>query len=200
MFVSSLKNRRMRRVALFFGSFNPIHIGHLALGNYVAEFGGVDEVRFVVSPHNPLKERGGLMDDEFRLEMVRRAIEGYPKFGVSDVEFRLPKPSYTYDTLTFMSQEEPDVKFVLIMGGDNLDLFRKWRNYDKIMEQYEVLVYPRPDSSNEVPDDYKNVSVIDAPLIEVSSTFIRESLRDGKDVRFFMPQGVAEMMSQNSFL
>jgi len=190
----------MRRVALFFGSFNPIHIGHLALGNYVAEFGGVDEVRFVVSPHNPLKERGGLMDDGFRLEMVRRAIEGYPKFGVSDVEFRLPKPSYTYDTLTFMSQEEPDVKFVLIMGGDNLDLFRKWRNYDKIMEQYEVLVYPRPDSSNEVPDDYKNVNVIDAPLIEVSSTFIRESLRDGKDVRFFMPQGVAEMMSQNSFL
>lgn len=190
----------MRRVALFFGSFNPIHIGHLALGNYVAEFGGVDEVRFVVSPHNPLKERGGLMDDEFRLEMVCRAIEGYPKFGVSDVEFRLPKPSYTYDTLTFMSREEPDVKFVLIMGGDNLDLFRKWRNYDKIMEQYEVLVYPRPDSSNEVPDDYKNVSMIDAPLIEVSSTFIRESLRDGKDVRFFMPQGVAEMMSQNSFL
>jgi nicotinate-nucleotide adenylyltransferase len=99
-----------------------------------------------------------------------------------------------------MSQEEPDVKFVLIMGGDNLDLFRKWRNYDKIMEQYEVLVYPRPDSSNEVPDDYKNVRVIDAPLIEVSSTFIRESLRDGKDVRFFMPQSVAEMMSQNSFL
>lgn len=189
----------MRRVALFFGSFNPIHIGHLALGNYVAEFGGVDEVRFVVSPHNPLKERGGLMDDEFRLEMVRRAVEGYPKFGVSDVEFRLPKPSYTYDTLTFMSREEPDVKFVLIMGGDNLDLFRKWRNYDKIMEQYEVLVYPRPDSSNEVPDDYKNVSMIDAPLIEVSSTFIRESLREGKDVRFFMPQGVAEMMSQNSF-
>lgn len=189
----------MRRVALFFGSFNPIHIGHLALGNYVAEFGGVDEVRFVVSPHNPLKERGGLMDDEFRLEMVRKAIEGYPKFGVSDVEFRLPKPSYTYDTLTFMAQEEPDVRFVLVMGGDNLDLFRKWRNYDKIMERFEVLVYPRPDSSNEVPDDYVNVSMVDAPLIEVSSSFIRESLRAGKDVRFFMPHGVAEMMKEKSF-
>jgi len=180
----------MKKTALFFGSFNPVHIGHLILGNYIAEFCGVDEVRYIVSPLNPAKDRAGLIDDSLRLEMVRRSIAGYPKFSVSDVEFSLPKPSFTFQTLTLLSEQEPDTQFSIIMGSDNVDIFHKWRNYEWIMANFPIIVYPRSGSSNRIPDNFYNITLIDAPLIEISSTFIRQSIEAGKDVRFFLPEAL----------
>ena len=185
----------MKKTALFFGSFNPVHIGHLALGNYIAEFADVDEVRFIVSPYNPLKEEGELWDDAVRLEMLRRSLSGYPKFSVSDIEFSLPKPSFTYQTLSVLSEQEPDTQFILVIGSDNVDIFHKWKNYEWIMANYPILVYPRLGSSNQIPENYVNMTLIDAPIIEISSTFVRQSLRTGKDVRFFLPEAAYKMLT-----
>ncbi|MFA6779324.1 MAG: nicotinate (nicotinamide) nucleotide adenylyltransferase [Paludibacteraceae bacterium] len=179
-----------KRVALFFGSFNPIHIGHLALANYIAEFSDVDEIRFVVSPQNPFKRNATLLDDHIRLELVRSAIKGYPKFEVSDIEFGMSKPSYTYQTLDLLSKNEPGNEFTLIMGGDNLENFRQWKNHEWILDKYHILVYPRLGYSTEIPQGWRHLSVINAPILEISSTFIRESINNGKDVRFFLPSSV----------
>lgn len=191
----------MRNVALFFGSFNPIHNGHLILANYIAEYAGVDEVRFVVSPQNPFKKDLNLMDDELRYQMVQKAIEGYPKFSVTNVEFSLPKPSYTYDTLSYMFEREKDVRFLLVMGGDNLPKFHMWKNAEKIVEMCEILVYPRPDSPNEVPEQWKGrVRMLeDAPLLDISSTVIRNAVKEKKDVRYFTTKDVWEMMKEANF-
>ncbi|MCR5496655.1 MAG: nicotinate-nucleotide adenylyltransferase [Paludibacteraceae bacterium] len=182
----------MSKIALFFGSFNPIHIGHLALANHIAEFGGVDEVRFIVSPQNPFKRNLSLMDDEIRLSWVKQAIDDYPRFSVSDVEFSMPKPSYTSDTLERLSSMEPRNKFVLVMGGDNIASFAGWRRYEWILENYEILVYPRLDGPTEIPEAWRSrvTMLSDAPRIEVSSTFVRKSIKEGKDVRFFVPQRI----------
>lgn len=187
-----------KRVALFFGSFNPIHIGHLALANHIAEFGGVDEVRFVVSPQNPFKQNLNLMDDALRVEWVRRAIDGYPRFSVTDIELSMPKPSYTSATLEKLSEQEPDTVFYLVMGGDNLPTFGGWRRYEWIMEHYPILVYPRLDGPTEIPVEWSNYMTLlqGAPRIEVSSTFIRESILSNKDVRYFLPLSIWEDVSK----
>ena len=180
----------MSKVALFFGSFNPIHIGHLALANHIAEFGGVDEVRFVVSPQNPFKQNLSLMDDEVRLSWAKQAVGDYPRFSVSNIEFSMPKPSYTSDTLERLSSMEPGNEFILVMGGDNLASFSGWRRYEWILEHYRILVYPRLDGPTEIPEEWSSriTMLSDAPRIEVSSTFVRKSIMEGKDVRFFVPQ------------
>lgn len=182
----------MSKVALFFGSFNPIHIGHLALANHIAEFGGVDEVRFIVSPQNPFKQNLSLMDDAIRLSWVKAAISDYPRFSVSDIEFSMPKPSYTSDTLERLSSMEPENEFILVMGGDNLSTFSGWRRYEWILDHYRILVYPRMDGATEIPEAWSGriTMLSGAPRIEVSSTFIRESIAKGKDVRFFVPQQI----------
>ncbi|MBQ0030098.1 MAG: nicotinate-nucleotide adenylyltransferase [Bacteroidales bacterium] len=187
----------MRKVALFCGSFNPIHIGHLALCSYVAEFCDVDEVRFVVSPQNPFKVNVDLLDDDLRLEMVKRAVQGFPKFTVSDVEFSLPKPSYTYVTLQHLSESEPDAQFILMMGGDNLDAFRKWKNYEWIMKNYPIWVYSRLGSSNQIPSDFVNFTLLKTPIIEISSTFIRNSIADNKNVDYFLHPAVSAYIKVN---
>jgi len=189
-----------KKVALYFGSFNPIHIGHLALANYIAEFADVDEVRFIVSPQNPFKRNEALLDDQIRLELVHAAIKGYGKFSVSDIEFHLSKPSYTYQTLTEFSKSEPECDFTLIMGGDNLEKFALWRNYEWILENHSILVYPRPGYNNEIPKGWAHVSLINAPNLEISSTFIRESLHNGKDVRFFLPEAVYSEIKKRKIL
>ncbi len=186
----------MKKTALFFGSFNPVHIGHLALGNYLAEFTDVDEVRFIVSPHNPLKDESELLDDSIRLEMLRRSLSGYLKFSVSDIEFSLPKPSFTSQTLSVLSGQEPDTQFTLVIGGDNVDIFDKWKNYKWIMENYPILIYPRLGASNQIPENYSNMTFVNAPVIEISSTFIRQSIRAGKDVRFFLPEIAYKMIME----
>lgn len=182
----------MSKVALFFGSFNPIHIGHLALANHIAEFGGVDEVRFVVSPQNPFKRNADLMEDDIRLSWVKQAIGDYPRFSVSDIEFSMPKPSYTSDTLERLSSLEPGNEFILVMGGDNLSSFSGWRRYEWILEHYRILVYPRLDVATEIPEAWSSRirMLANAPRIEVSSTFVRNSIKDGKDVRFFLPEQI----------
>lgn len=182
----------MKKTALFFGSFNPIHIGHLALANHIAEFGGVDEVRFIVSPQNPFKQNLSLMDDSIRLAWVKEAIGDYPRFSVSDVEFSMPKPSYTCDTLSRLSELEPETEFVLVMGGDNLASFAGWKNYEWILNHYKIVVYPRLDGPTEIPEAWSDriTLLVGAPRIEVSSTFVRNSIQQGRDVRFFVPQRI----------
>ncbi len=164
------------------------------LANYIAEYEQVDEVRFVVSPQNPFKENKNLLPDGLRLDLVRRAVEGYPKFSVSDVEFSLPKPSYTFDTLSVLTRQEPDTRFALVMGGDNLSGLSQWKNIEGIMEMCDVWVYPRPGCDMTVPACWKdNIRVLqNVPMMEVSSTMIRQAMMEGKDLRYFMPKEVKD--------
>ena len=177
------------KTGVFSGSFNPIHQGHLILAHYMAEFCNLDEMWFVVTPHNPLKQSDDLLNDQTRLEMTRLAVEGYDKLKVSDVEFSMPKPSYTIDTLEKLSRDYPDREFVLIIGADNWLLFDQWRHYEDLIRNYKILVYPRLGFSVEIEDKYKkSVSMVNAPVIELSSTFVRESIRNGKCVKAFLPE------------
>lgn len=186
------------KTGVFSGSFNPIHQGHLILANYIAEFGDLDEVWFVVTPHNPLKLSDDLLDDQTRLEMTQLAVEGYDKIKVSDVEFAMPKPSYSIDTLNKLSSDFPDREFQLIIGADNWALFDQWRNYEELIQNYKVLVYPRLGYDVEIADAYKdNVSMVNAPVIELSSTFIRESIRRGISVKAFVPDATYSFITKH---
>ena len=182
----------MKKVGIFGGSYNPIHIGHLALANYLCEFGDLDEVWFMVSPQNPLKRNDKLWDDDLRLELVRLAVEGYPKLHASDFEFHLPRPSYTIHTLDALQEAYPDHEFTLIIGADNWQLFHRWKASDEIIARHHLLEYPRPGFEIDEATLPPSVKKVNTPLIEVSSTFIRESLAQGKDVRFFLHPKVWE--------
>lgn len=177
----------MKKTGIFGGSFNPIHIGHLALANYLCEYTDLDEVWFIVSPQNPFKvQASDLWDDELRLELARLAVEDYPKFQVCDIEFHLPRPSYMVSTLEALQTAHPDREFVLIIGADNWISFPRWKSADVIQSRHRLMVYPRPGyeiDENTLPE---RVQLVNTPLLEVSSTFIRESLQEGKDVRYFV--------------
>lgn len=184
---------------LYFGSFNPIHIGHLAIANYMVEFAGLNEFWFVVTPQNPHKQKANLLNDFDRLEMVQSAIEGDNRMQVSDIEFFLPKPSFTIDTLTYLQERNPGKTFKILMGSDNLENFHKWKNYEAILENYGIVIYPRPgfDSSK---IRHPNISVAEnAPQMEISSSFIREAIKNGKDVRHFLPAKVWEFIDKKGF-
>jgi nicotinate-nucleotide adenylyltransferase len=179
------------RIGLFFGSFNPVHIGHLALANYFVEFTELQKIWFVISPHNPLKKKKSLLNDQMRLEMVEIAIEGDKRFEICDIEFRMPQPSYTIDTLTYLAEKNPKTEFIVIMGDDGLEHFHKWKNYQEIIKQYKRLVYPRNKNKTIDYSRHENIEVLsNAPLIEISSSFIRKALKDGKDIRYFLPDKV----------
>ena len=183
------------KVGIFSGSFNPIHIGHLALANYICEYEGVDEVWFVVSPRNPLKNEADLLDDQLRLKLVRLAIEGYPHFVASDVEFHLPRPSYTINTLEYLKSTFPDKDFYLIIGADNWTVFNQWKDSAKILLHTKLLIYPRPGyplSSTSLPSQVKLLS--SSPTFDISSTFIRQALKVGKDIRYFLNPKVYEFL------
>lgn len=182
--------KKIIKTGLFGGSFNPIHIGHLALANYLCEFHGLDELWFLVSPHNPLKEHADLLDDTQRLELARLAIEGYPRFKVSDFEFRLPRPSYMVHTIEKLKAAYPDHSFYLIIGSDNWKVFNQWHEHERLLKENPILIYPRPGFPIEADLLPENVQVADAPLLDISSTFIRESIRERKDIRFFLPPAV----------
>ncbi|MBA9078827.1 MULTISPECIES: nicotinate (nicotinamide) nucleotide adenylyltransferase [Rufibacter] len=182
------------RVGLLFGSFNPIHVGHLILANYMATNTTLDTVWLVVSPQNPFKPSNTLLHEFDRLHMVRLAIADNPDLGVTDIEFRMPKPSYTIDTLIYLKEKYPTYQFALIMGEDNLATLHKWKNYEQLLEEAEVLVYPRPGSAK-VPEQFQNhpkIQVVPAPLLDISATFIRKCLKEGKSTRYLLPEPVLE--------
>lgn len=189
------------KIGLYFGTFNPIHIGHLIIANHFAEFTNLDEVWLVVTPHNPFKQKKTLLNDYHRLEMVHLATEDYPKLKPTDIEFKLPQPNYTIDTLAYLEEKYPMHQFALIMGEDNLNTFHKWKNYEVILERYGIYVYPRV-SENKKENELKNhpqISFVDAPVIELSSTFIRESIKNKKNTRALLPEKVWDFIDKNGF-
>ena len=185
----------MKKVGIFGGSYNPIHIGHLALANYLCEYSDLDEIWFMVSPQNPLKRNDKLWDDNLRLELVRLAVEDYPKLHASDFEFHLPRPSYTINTLDALKEKYPEHEFTLIIGADNWQLFPRWRAADEIIDRHHILVYPRPGYEIDASTLPASVRKVNTPLLEVSSTFIRESLAQGKDIRYFLHPKVWERIT-----
>jgi len=186
------------KTGLFFGSFNPIHIGHLIIANYMASFSGLKEVWLVVSPHNPLKQKSNLANMYDRLEMAKLATEQAPQIKVSDIEFGLPQPSYTIDTLAYLSEKYPGKEFVLIMGADNLASFKKWKNYETLLKNYEIYVYPRPGVDLQEWADNQSIKITDTPQMDISSTFIRKAISAGKNVQYFVPDTVLSFIEGKS--
>jgi nicotinate-nucleotide adenylyltransferase len=186
------------KVGLFFGSFNPIHIGHLIIANYMANYTHLDKVWLVVSPHNPLKTKEDLIDMYDRLEMAKLATEDSLNISVSDIELKLPQPSYTIDTLTYLKEKYPEHQFTLIMGSDNLNTLKKWKNYEQILANYEIIVYPRPQGMNEEFTTHPKIKITQAPQMEISATFIRKAIRENKNVDYFLPEKVKEFVESKN--
>lgn len=189
------------KIGLYFGTFNPIHTGHLIIANHMAEYSGLDQVWLVVTPHNPHKKKSTLLDDHHRLQMVFLATEDYPKLKPSDIEFRLPQPNYTVNTLVHLQEKFPTHKFSLIMGEDNLNSLHKWKNYEVLLQNHDIYVYPRINNEVISPEIATAARIyrIDAPVIEISSTFIRNSIKEGKNVRPLLPEKVWEYVEHNLF-
>lgn len=189
------------KIGLYFGTYNPIHVGHLIIANHMAEHADLDQVWMVVTPHNPLKKKATLLDDHQRLQMVYLATENFPKIKPSDIEFKLPQPNYTVNTLIHLHEKYPDYEFSLIMGEDNLKTLHKWKNYETILKHHDIYVYPRI-SSEEQNLELKNhpkVHMIDAPVVEISSTDIRNNIKKGKNVQPLLPYKVWDYIDHNNF-
>jgi len=187
------------KVGLYFGTYNPIHIGHLAIANYLVEFSEIDQLWFVVSPQSPFKTKKSLLDNYQRLELVNRAIDRDFRFQASNIEFNLPRPSYTIDTLVYLKDKFPSYEFYLIMGADNLVYIEKWKNVEMILSNYKILVYPRPGYEKEKLLAHPNIQHVDAPVMEISSSFIRKAIADGKDMRHFIPPKTWQYIEEMSF-
>jgi len=194
--ISPNKNRK---TGLLFGSFNPIHNGHLILASYMLEFTDLNEVWLVVSPQNPLKKKNNLLADHHRLALVRLAIEDHPRLKANDIEFKMPKPSYTIDTLTWLSEKYEDHEFILICGTDIFPTFHKWKNFEEILNQYQLYVYPRPGYHLGRYEGNNHIKVFEAPLMEISSSFIRDGIKTRKDMSFWMPEKVYNYIIEMHF-
>jgi len=192
----------MKKAGLFFGTFNPIHIGHLTIANYMAEFTELDEVWFVVTPKSPFKAKQSLLDNNQRYQMVFEAIEDYPKLKVSTIEFDMPQPNYTIHTLVKLEEKyAEEYTFSLIMGADNLTNFHKWKNYEMILENYPIFVYPRVSGKPLKSDltSHPNIQLTEAPIMQISSTFIRKQHKKGKNIRPMLPEAVWKYMDEMNF-
>jgi len=186
------------KTGLFFGSFNPVHIGHLIIANQFAQNAGLDQVWFVVSPQNPLKDSRELLDQQHRLNMVQLAINDNPALKACDIEFHLPRPSYTIDTLHELNQHYPENTWALIMGADTVDTLPKWKNYEELVSKYEMLVYPRPNypiDEARLPPGIKLIN--DVPVIDISATYTRTAIKSGKNCRYLLPEKVYEYIMVN---
>lgn len=197
-----------KTVGLFFGTFNPIHVGHMILANHMLQYGDLDELWFVVSPQNPLKDKASILADHHRLALVQTAVEDNFNLKACNIEFDLPRPSYTTHTLVHLEEKYPNIKFKLIMGEDNLNSLHKWKNYDQIIERYPILVYPRVESDQNLMVNskstsdfaaHKNVTIIDAPLMKISASFIRKAIKNKKDVRYLLTEPVWKYVDEMNF-
>lgn len=185
-------------IGLYFGSFNPIHIGHLIVGNHVANHTDMQQVWYVVSPQNPLKPSAGLLNEYHRLHLVRLAIEEEPKLKASDVEFKLPRPSYTIDTLTYLREKYPQHQFSIIIGSDSFQNLPKWKNFDLLIKEYPFIIYKRP--GFEINDTWNaRVTILDAPMLDISATAIRNNIREGKSIRYLVEEKVREEIEGNNY-
>lgn len=191
-----------KRIGLYFGTFNPVHIGHLIIANHMVEFSDLDEVWFVITPKSPFKTKKSLLDNHHRYQLVYEAIKDYPDLKASKIEFDLPQPNYTVHTLVHIQEKYGhDLDFSLIMGEDNLKGFHNWKNYEVILENHAIYVYPRI-SEGELAEPFKNhpkIHRIAAPIMEISSTFIREQIRSGKNIRPMLPEATWAYIDQMNF-
>ncbi len=190
---------KTKKAGLFFGSFNPIHTGHLIIAGYMLSFTDLDDVWFIISPHNPLKEKKSLLADNHRYAMVQVAIEDNPRFRASNIEFKLPQPSYTIDTLVRLEEKYPDHQFVLIAGTDIFPTFHKWKNYETLLENYKFYIYNRPGYDAGEYASHPHVHIFDAPLMEISSSFIRQAIAEGRDIRYLVPEKVYQYINEMHF-
>ena len=187
------------KIGLFFGSYNPVHVGHMIIANYMATQTPLREVWLIVSPHNPFKPKRTLARDYDRLHLVQLAIGDNAHLRASDVEFGLPQPSYTVDTLAYLKEKYPEKQFALIMGGDNLTTLHKWKNYELLLRDYEVFVYSRPSYQHVELAEHPNVHLYeDVPLMEISSSYIRDCIRDGKSVQYLVPDAVFQYLQTSN--
>ena len=187
------------KIGLFFGTFNPFHTGHLIIANYMVEFSDLDEIWFVITPLSPFKKKSSLLSNHHRLSLVNIAVEDYPKLKSSTVEFKMPQPSYTIDTLAYLSEKYPDRNFVLIGGTDILPSFHKWKNYQILLDNYSLYIYNRPAYDPGEYQNHPNIRFFQAPLLEISASFIRDSIRKGRDIRYMLPQKVYEYIIEMHF-
>jgi nicotinate-nucleotide adenylyltransferase len=185
-------------IGLYFGSFNPIHVGHLIIANHIVNTTSLQQVWFVVSPQNPFKNTAGLLNEYHRLHLVNIAIDGETKLRASNVEFKLPKPSYTIDTLTYLTERHPEHQFAIIMGSDGFQNINKWKNYQTLVKNYPIYIYKRP--SFDITETFgANVHILDAPLLDISSTRIRNMIKEKKSIRFLVPDVVKEEIERNGY-
>lgn len=189
----------MQKIGLFFGSFNPVHTGHLVIAQTMVGHTELDKVWFVVSPQNPFKPAKSLLHEFDRFDMVSAAIAENPKLGVTDVEFHLPRPSYTIDTLHHLRSKHPDKEFSLILGEDNLEGFPRWKESDRILTNHRLFVYPRPNAADSPLRHHDHVVMVPAPMMDISATWIRQAVRDRKSIRYLVPDAVAEIIDRKGF-
>jgi nicotinate-nucleotide adenylyltransferase len=187
------------RIGLYFGSFNPVHIGHLIIANHIVQNTDLNQVWFVVSPQNPLKKSVTLLNEYHRLYLVQVSIEDEPALKASDIEFRLPKPSYTIDTLTYLREKYPSHKFSVIMGSDSYSNLPAWKNAEQLIKEYPIIVYERPGFTTEKIYDGSQTTILNAPLLEISSTHLRKMIREGKSIRYLVPEKVRLEIEQNGY-
>jgi len=189
------------KVGLFFGTFNPIHVGHMIIANYMVEFSDLDEVWFTITPRSPFKKKNSLLENYHRLALVNIAVENYSKLKASDIEFKLEPPYYTVKTLVHLEEAYPNIEFCLIMGEDNLNSFHKWKNYQTILDNYNLYVYPRIDDgkTDHQFKDHPKIHKVPAPVVQISSTFIRKSIKEKKNVSTMLPLEVWNYIDEMNF-
>lgn len=188
---------KKKKIGLFFGSFNPVHVGHMIIANFMVEHSDLDMIWMVVSPHNPHKDKKSLAKDHDRLHLVNLAIGENIKIKASDIEFKLPKPSYTIDTLTYIKEKYPNKEFCLIMGGDNLGTFHKWKNYEMILNNHKIFVYQRPNYDLGELQDHESITILDAPLLSISASYLRKQLKEGKSIQYLVSDKVYEYLNDS---